>query len=53
VIVQPQFGRIANRLGLDQATRELIADLPLGGAKGWIDVDPASRSVREQELGVT
>jgi glutamate dehydrogenase len=26
-----------------------IADLPLGGAKGWIDVDPSALSAREQE----
>jgi glutamate dehydrogenase (NAD(P)+) len=113
-IAQQQFDRIADRLGLDQATRDLlrspkrelqflipvqmddgthrvfrgvrvqhndargpfkggvrlsprgdvddvralamwmtwktaIADLPLGGAKGWIDVDPSSLSHHEQE----
>ena len=26
-----------------------IADLPLGGAKGWIDCDPRTLSLREQE----
>jgi len=113
-IARQQFERIADRLGLDRATRELlrspkrelqflipvhmddgsrrvfrgvrvqhndargpfkggvrlsaggdvdhvralamwmtwkcaIADLPLGGAKGWIDCDPGALSVREQE----
>ena len=113
-IAQQQFDRIADRLGLDQATRDLlrsprrelqflipvqmddgthrvfrgvrvqhndargpfkggvrlsprggvedvralamwmtwkcaIADLPLGGAKGWIECDPSSLSLREQE----
>ena len=113
-IARQQFDRIADRLGLDQATRDLlrspmrelqflipihmddgtrrvfrgarvqhnnargpfkggvrlsprgnvadvralamwmtwktaIADLPLGGAKGWIEVDPGSLSLHEQE----
>jgi glutamate dehydrogenase len=113
-IAQQQFDRIADRLGLDQATRDLlrspqrelqflipvqmddgtrrvfrgvrvqhndargpfkggvrlspqgdvddvralamwmtwkcaIADLPLGGAKGWIECDPSSLSLHEQE----
>jgi glutamate dehydrogenase len=113
-VAQQQFDRIASRLGLDQATRDLlrsarreiqfliplqmdggtrrvfrgvrvqhndargpfkggvrlsprgevddvralamamtwkcaIADLPLGGAKGWIECDPSSLSLHEQE----